>query len=125
MYHFIYIYRLQQNVLHEKLDRFEERINELEEERKVDGAERKENEKRLKEMYDDRLCTMHESHLIDLKQSAEVQKIKMNHLEEVECSLRDAKPKRLSSEEMTAREMSISAQDNKLKGAILYLFAYI
>lgn len=118
---FIYVYRLQQNVLHEKLDRYEERIGELEEERKADMAERKENEKRLKETYEDRLRVIHESHLIDLKQSAEVQKIKMNHLEEVECNLRELKPKRLTAEEMTAREISISAQDKKLKGPY-YLF---
>lgn len=109
-------YRLQLDVLHEKIDRYEKRINEIEEERKADVVERKENEKRLKEMYEDRLRVMHESHLIDLKQSAEVQKIKMNHLEEVESSLRDAKPKLLTSEEITAREISISAQDKRLKG---------
>jgi len=91
-------------------------VNELEEERKADAAERKENEKRLKETYEDRLRVIHESHLIDLKQSAELQKIKMNHLEDVESSLRDSKPKRLTVEEMTAREMSISAQEKKLKG---------
>lgn len=106
--------------MHEKLDRYEERIGELEEERKVDMAERKENEKRLKETYEDRLRVIHESHLIDLKQSAEVQKIKINHLEEVEYSLRELKPKRLTSEEMTAREISISAQDKKLKGTHLF-----
>lgn len=103
--------------MHEKLDRYEERINELEEERRVDAAERKDNEKRLKEAYQDRIRVIHESHLDDLKQSAEVQKIKMNNLEEVESALRDAKPKRLTNEEMTAREISISAQENKLKGA--------
>lgn len=104
-------------MLHEKLDRYDQRINELEEERRADAAERKENEKRLKEMYEDRLRVIHESHLDDLKQSAEVQKIKMNNLEEVESALRDAKPKRLTNEEMTAREISILAQENKLKGA--------
>lgn len=102
--------------MHEKLERHEKRVGELEEERKADMAERKESETRLKEMYEDRLRTIHESHLIDLKQSAELQKIKMNHLEDVESSLRDSKPRRLTSEEMTAREMSISAQDKKLKG---------
>lgn len=107
-------------MLHEKLDRFEERINELEDERKIEINERKENEKRLKEMYEERLRVIHESHLIDLKQSTEVQKIKMNHLEEVESSLRDLKPKRLTSDEMTAREISISAQDKQLKGIYLY-----
>lgn len=109
-------YRLQQDVLHEKIDRYEKRINEIEEERKADMIERRENEKRLKEMYEDRLRVMHESHLIDLKQSAEVQKIKMSHLEEVESSLRDSKPKLLTNDEMTAREISISAQDKRLKG---------
>lgn len=102
--------------MHEKLDRFEERINELEEERKIENNERKENEKRLKETYEDRLRVIHESHLVDLKQSAEIQKIKMNHIEEFESSLRDLKPKRLTSEEMTAREISISAQGEQLKG---------
>lgn len=106
--------------MHEKLERYEERIRELDEERKTNMAEWKENEKRLKETYEDRLRVIHESHLVDLKQSAEIQKIKMNHLEEVECSLRESKPKRLTSEEMTAREISISAQDKKLKG-ILYM----
>lgn len=104
-------------MLHEKLDRYIERINELEEERRVDAAERKDNEKRLKEEYQDRIRVIHESHLDDLKQSAEVQKIKMNNLEEVESALRDAKPKRQTNEEMTAREISISVQENKLKGA--------
>ncbi|KAF0766877.1 spindle pole body component 110-like [Aphis craccivora] len=108
-------YELQQNVLHEKLNRCEERVNELEEERKADMTERKENEKRLKDMYEERLRVIHESHLIDLKQSNEVQKIKMNHLEEVESSFRDSKPKRLTSEEMTAREISITAQNKQLK----------
>ncbi|XP_060863799.1 trichohyalin-like isoform X2 [Metopolophium dirhodum] len=108
-------YELQQNVLHEKLDRYEERVNELEEERKADMTERKENEKRLKDMYEERLRVMHESHLIDLKQTTEVQRIKMNHLEEVESCLRDSKPKRLTSEEMTAREISITAQNKQLK----------
>lgn len=107
-------------MLHEKLDRYEERISELEEERRVETIERKDNEKRLKEMYEDRLRAIHESHLIDLKQSADVQKIKMNHLEEVESCLRDSKPKRLSGEEMTAREISMSAQDKKLKGTFRY-----
>lgn len=110
------IYRLQQNVLHEKLDRYEERVNELEKERKTDMTERKENEKRLKDMYEERLRVMHESHLTDLKQTTEVQRIKMNHLEEVESCLRDSKPKRLTSEEMTAREISITAQNKQLKG---------
>lgn len=109
-------FRLQQDVLHEKIDRYEKRINEIEEERKADVIEQRENEKRLKEMYEDRLRVMHESHLIDLKQTAEVQKIKMSHLEVVESSLRDSKPKLLTSEEMTAREISISAQDKRLKG---------
>ncbi|CAH1724629.1 unnamed protein product [Aphis gossypii] len=108
-------YELQQNVLHEKLNRCEERVNELEEERKADMTERKENEKRLKDMYEERLRVIHESHLIDLKQSNEVQRIKMNHLEEVESSFRDSKPKRLTSEEMTAREISITAQNKQLK----------
>ncbi|XP_022179687.1 trichohyalin-like isoform X2 [Myzus persicae] len=108
-------YELQQNVLHEKLDRYEERVNELIEERKSDMTERKENEKRLKDMYEERLREMHESHLIDLKQTTEVQRIKMNHLEEVESCLRDSKPKRLTSEEMTAREISITAQNKQLK----------
>lgn len=112
----LYTYRLQQNVLHEKLDRYEERVNELIEERKSDMTERKENEKRLKDMYEERLREMHESHLIDLKQTTEVQRIKMNHLEEVESCLRDSKPKRLTSEEMTAREISITAQNKQLKG---------
>lgn len=103
-------------MLLEKLNRFEVRIKELEEERKADMAERKEDEKRLKETYEDRLRMIHDSHLTDLKQSAEVQKIKMNHLEEVESTLRDSKPKRLTCEEMTAREISISAQENKLRG---------
>lgn len=102
--------------MHEKLDRFEERINELEEERKADALERKENEKRLKETYEDRLRVIHENHIIDLRQSAEIQKVKMSHLEEVESSVRDSKPKRLTSEEMTAREISIAAQEKKLKG---------
>lgn len=90
----------------------------MEAERKADAIERKENETRLKETYEDRLRVIHESHLVDLKQSAEVQKIKMNHLEEVECSLRNLKPKRLTSDEMTAREISISAREEKLKGTI-------
>lgn len=111
-------HRLQRDVLHEKIDRYEKRINELEEERKADVTDRKETENRLKEMYEDRLRVMHESHLIDLKQSAEVQKIKMEHLEEVESSLRHYKPKRLTTEELTAKEMSISAQDQKLKGTL-------
>ncbi|XP_025206065.1 spindle pole body component 110-like isoform X2 [Melanaphis sacchari] len=108
-------YELQQNVLHEKLERCEERVNELEKIRKADMTERNENEKRLKDMYEERLRMIHESHLIDLKQTTEVQRIKMNHLEEVESSLRDSKPKRLTSEEMTAREISIAAQDKQLK----------
>ncbi|XP_060835407.1 interaptin-like isoform X1 [Rhopalosiphum padi] len=108
-------YELQQNVLHEKLDRYEERVNELEEERKADMTERKENEKCLKDMYEERLRLIHESHLIDLKQTTEVQRIKMNHLEEIESSLRDSKPRRLTSEEMTAREISITAQNKQLK----------
>lgn len=116
IYVVLYAYRLQQNVLHEKLNRCEERVNELEEERKADMTERKENEKRLKEMYEERLRVIHESHLIDLKQTNEVQRIKMNHLEEVESSFRDSKPKRLTSEEMTAREISITAQKKQLKG---------
>lgn len=116
LYIYIYINRLQQNVLHEKLDRYEERVNELEEERKADMTERKENEKRLKDMYEERLRVMHESHLIDLKQTTEVQRIKMNHLEEVESCLRDSKPKRLTSEEMTAREIYITGQNKQLKG---------
>jgi len=103
-------------VLHEKLDRYEERVNELEEERKADMTERKENEKCLKDMYEERLRLIHESHLIDLKQTTEVQRIKMNHLEEIESSLRDSKPRRLTSEEMTAREISITAQNKQLKG---------
>lgn len=102
--------------MHEKLDRHEKRVGELEEEWKTDIAERKENEMRLKETYEERLRAIHESHLIDLKQSAELQKIKMNHLEDVESSLRNSKPRRLTSEDMTAREISISAQDKKLKG---------
>lgn len=113
---YIYAYRLQQNVLHEKLNRCEERVNELEEERKADMTERKENEKRLKDMYEERLRVIHESHLIDLKQSNEVQRIKINHLEEVELSFRDSKPKHLTSEEITAREISITAQNKQLKG---------
>lgn len=114
--HFICIYRLQQNVLHEKLDRYEERVNELEEERKASMTERKDNEKRLKDTYEERLRVIHESHLIDLKQTTEVQRIKINHLEEVESGLRDSKPRRLTSEEITAREISISAQNKHLKG---------
>jgi len=108
-------------MLHEKLNRYEERINELDEERKTCAEEWKENERHLKETYEERLRIIHESHLTDLKQSAEVQKIKINHLEEVESCLRDLKPKRLTNDEMTAREISISAQENKLKGTyVLY-----
>lgn len=136
------LHRLQQNVLHEKLDRFEERINELKEERKTDvyekldrfeerinelkeerkndKIERKENEMRLKETFEERLRVIHESHLIDLKQFAEVQRIKISNLEEVESSIRDLKPKFLTNEEMTAREISIVAQDQKLKGTIKF-----
>lgn len=113
---FINDHRLQKTALREKLERYEERISELEKERKIDIEELKENEKRLKETYEERLRAVHESHLNDLKQSAEVQKIKMNHLEDIESTLRDSKPKRLTSEEMTAREISIAAQEKKLKG---------
>lgn len=103
-------------MLHEKLDRYEEHVNELDEARKADIIERKENENRLKEMYEDRLRAMHESHLIDLKQTAELQKIKTDHLEKIELSIRDSKPKHLTSDDLTAREISIAAQDQKLKG---------
>ncbi|XP_025422156.1 fas-binding factor 1-like isoform X1 [Sipha flava] len=109
-------YELQQNVLQEKLDRFEEHVNELEEARKADMIERKENENRLKETYEERLRAMHESHLTDLKQTAELQKIKTAHLEQIEFSIRDSKPKHLTSDDLTAREISIATQDQKLKG---------
>lgn len=103
-------------MLHEKLDRYEEHVIELEEARKADMTERRENENRLKEIYEDRLRVMHESHLTDLKQTAELQKIKTDHLEQIEFSIRDSKPKHLTSDDLTAREISIAAQDQKLKG---------
>lgn len=90
--------------------------------------ERKENENRLKETYEERLRAMHESHLTNLKQTAELQKIKTVHLEQIEFSIRDSKPKHLTSDDLTAREISIAAQDQKLKGysAIFKtLFTYI
>ncbi|XP_050443587.1 fas-binding factor 1-like [Adelges cooleyi] len=109
-------YELELEVLRDKLNRYESRIRELDEERKKDSIEQKQNEMLLKQSFEDRLRTIHESHLIDLKQSAEVQKIKMSHLEEVESSLRDTKSKRsMNSDEMSAREMSIITQERKLK----------
>lgn len=111
--------------MRDKLNRYESRIRELDEERKKDSIEQKQNEMLLKQSFEDRLRTIHESHLIDLKQSAEVQKIKMSHLEEMESSLRDTKSKRsMNSDEMSAREMSIITQERKLKGRTLYVLFY-
>ncbi|XP_050532443.1 uncharacterized protein LOC126900625 isoform X2 [Daktulosphaira vitifoliae] len=109
-------FELELDALREKLSRYEIRINELEEERKNDAIERKENEKLLKQSYEDRLKVIHESHLIDLKQSTEIQKIKMTHLEEFDTNLKNSQSKRtFNSEDMTAREILISTQEKKLK----------
>ncbi|XP_050532510.1 centromere-associated protein E-like isoform X6 [Daktulosphaira vitifoliae] len=64
-------FELELDALREKLSRYEIRINELEEERKNDAIERKENEKLLKQSYEDRLKAIRSSVMEEQRKLAE------------------------------------------------------